>query len=159
MHGELQFANNNNSDRRSIEHQLYAFGEQAGGVFRRKRQHCTQNLSNPLSERLLPLLEAQGRSETGFFSSPKRKPPSESVGAIVRWPSDPSRDRVPPRAAVTNSRNNTLSLICQSVITLLKLLDRSVLDAHIPKKPDFLPHLRVRTKFFPKKTGFLIPRA
>jgi hypothetical protein len=121
------------------------------------------------------------------------KPPSESVGAIVRWRSDPSPDRVPPRAAVTNSRRNTLSLICQSVIPLLKLLDRSyrfrldgndkvkvnnspfphsplpiipvlpelisVLDAHIPKKPGFLPNLGVTTKFFRKKTGFLIPGA
>ena len=159
MHRELQFANNKNSDHRSIEHQVYPFGEQAGGMFRRKRQHCMQKLRNPLSERFLPLLEAPCRSETGFFSSPKSKPRSESVGAIVRWRSEPSRERVPPRAAVTNSRLHTLSLICQSVIPLLKLLDQSVLNAHIPKKPGFLPHLRVRTKFFSKKTGFLIPGA
>ena len=62
---------NNNSDPRSLEHQVYAFGEQAGGMFRKKRQHCRQNLRNPLSERFLPLLEARRRSETGFFSSPK----------------------------------------------------------------------------------------
>jgi hypothetical protein len=158
LHGELQFAKNNSSDRKSIEHQVYAFGEQAGGMSRRKRQH-SQKLRKPLSERFLPLLEAPCGSETGFFSSPEGKPPSESVGAIVRWRSQPSRDRVPPRAAVTNSRGNTLSLICQSVIPLLKLLDRSVNDAHLPKKPGFLPHLRVRTKFFRKKTGFLIPGA
>jgi len=93
----------------------------------------------------------------GFLAHRNENRPRKVSGRSSVGPRDPSRDRVPPTAAVTNSRLYTLSLIYQSVIPLLKLLDRSVLDAHIPKKPGFLPHLRVQTKFFPKKTGFVIP--
>ena len=34
-----------------------------------------------------------------------------------------------------------------------------LLEAHLPKKPGFLPNLGVTTKFFPKKTRFLSPGA